>query len=152
MAIFDALFEFLDDGQLIGNATTDYNAGTAVEVDWVAADLEMGAGTPIWWNVRVGTTAYAGGTSVDFKLFADDTSEGHDSDSDIVLATGARPVAELSANAWVCRVPLPVNVDDGRYLQVGATFVGNVTAGTVDSWLDHGPQSSFDTQVSASNI
>lgn len=152
MAIFDAMFEFLDDGELIGTDTTDYNAATAKELDTVTADLEMGAGNPVWLNIRVGTTAYVGGTSVDFKLFADDTSEGHDSNSTIVLATGARLIATLTAGAWVIRVPLPVDVDPERYLQIGATFVGTVSAGSINAWLDHGPQSSYDTQVSESNI
>jgi hypothetical protein len=152
MAIYDALFEFLDDGQLIGTDTTDYNAATAKELDWVDSDLEMGSGNPVYLNIRVGTTAYSGGTSVDFKLFADDTSEGHDSSSLIVLASGARTIGVLTAGAWVLRVPLPVDVDAERYLQIGATFAGTVAAGTINAWLDHGPQSSYDTQVWPSNI
>ncbi len=155
MAIFDAMFEFLDDGQLIGTSTTDYNATTANELDWTIANLEMGAGEPVWLNIKVGTTAYSPTTAadtVDFKLFADDTSEGHDSDSTIVLASGARETSTLTAGAWVLRVPLPVDVDTERYLQIGATFNEATTAGTIDAWLDHGPQSSFDTQVAPSNI
>jgi hypothetical protein len=152
MAIFDALFEFYDDATLVGTTTTDYVGATVKTLDWGAADLEMGAGESVWLNIKVGTTAYAGGTSADFKLFADTAAAGHDANSDIVLASGARPVAELTAGAWVLRVPLPVNVDDSRYLSLGATFVGAMTAGTIDAWLDHGPQSSYDTQVTTSNI
>ena len=152
MAIYDVMFEFLDDGQLIGTDTTDYNAATAKELDWVNSDLEMGSGNPVYLNIRVGTTAYSGGTSVDFKLFADDTSEGHDSSSLIVLATGARTVGVLTAGAWVFRGSLPNDVDPERYLQLGATFVGTVAAGSINAWLDHGPQSSYDTQVWPSNI
>ena len=150
--IFDALFEFLDDAELIANATTDYVPTTCKELDMQAENLEMGAGEPIWLNIRVGTTPYSGGTSCDFKLFADDTSEGHDCSSNIVVATGARPIGELSAGAWVFRAPLPVNFDAERYIVLGVTTVGNVIAGTLDVWLDHGPQSSFDTQVSPSNV
>ncbi len=155
MAIFDAMFELFDDAILIGTSTTDYNAGTAVEIDWTQADLEMGAGTPLWLNIRVGTTAYSPTTAadtVDFKLFADDTTEGHDSDSKIVLASGARETSTLTAGAWVLRVPLPVDVDAKRFLQLGATFNEATTEGTIDAWIDHGPQSSYDTQVSESNI
>ena len=155
MAIFDAMFEFYDDAELIGSTATDYVGATVKTLDWQAADLEMGAGQPVWLNIQVGTTAYAPTTAadtVDFKLFADTAAAGHDSASDIVLASGAREASTLTAGAWVLRVPLPVDVDTKRYLSLGATFNQATTAGTINAWLDHGPQSSFDTQVSASNI
>ena len=153
MAIFDAKFELLDDGTLWADGTTDYNAGTAKEIDWTQANLEMGAGTPLYLNIRVGTTAYAGGTTADFKLFADASSSGHDSSSTVVMATG--PIALTAIDAagdWIYRGTLPVNVDAERYLQLGVTCVGTFTAGSVDCWIDHGPQSSYDTQVTTSNI
>lgn len=155
MALYDAMFEFFDDATLIGTSTTDYVGTTAKTLDWIAADLEMGAGEPVWLNIRVGSTAYAPTTAqdtVDFKLFADTAAGSHDSDSDIVLASGARECSTLTANAWVLRVPLPVDVDTKQYLSLGATFNEATTAGTINAWLDHGPQSSHDTQVSASNI
>ena len=155
MAIFDAMFEFFDDAQLIGTSTTDYVGTTAKTLDWINADLEMGAGEPVWLNIKVGTTAYAPTTAadtVDFKLFADTASVSHNSDSDIVLASGAREASTLTAGAWVLRVPLPVDVDTKQYLSLGATFNEATTAGTIDAWLDHGPQSSYDTQVTTSNI
>lgn len=155
MAIFDALFEFCDNATLVGSSTTDYNASTANELDWVAADLEMGAGTPIWLNIRVGATAYTpttSGDTVKFALYADGTSSGHDSDSNIVMTSDTIATSALTAGAWILRAPLPVNCDEERYLQIGATFNEATTAGTIDAWLDHGPQSSYDTQVSASNI
>jgi len=152
MAIFDAMFEFMDDAQLIGTSTTDYVPTTCKQLDWVTEDLEMGAGEPVWLNIKVGTTAYGGGTSVNFFLACDNASESHDSDSNIVIQSGIRPIASLTAGAWVLRVALPVDVDAERYMVIGATFDGTVSAGTIDAWLDHGPQSSYDTQVSASNI
>ena len=153
MAIFDAMFEFMDDAELTGSGTTLYlPISTWKELNWIGEDLEMGAGEPVYLNIKVGTTAYDSGTSVDFKLFADTDSAGHDSSSDVVVATGPRGTASLTAGAWVYRGALPYDVDAEQYLVLGATFVGNVSAGTVDCWLDHGPQSSYDTQVSASNI
>ena len=153
MAIFDAMFEFMDDAELTGSGTTLYlPISTWKELDWVTEDLEMGAGEPIWLNIRVGTTAYDTGTSVDFFLVCDNASESHDSNSNIVLQSGVRPTASLTAGAWILRAPLPVDVDAERYMVIGATFAGNCSNGTVDAWLDHGPQSSYDTQVSSSNI
>ena len=152
MAIFDAMFEFMDNQEITGSGTTLFKPVTGKELNWGNNELEMGAGEPVYINFKVGLTAFTGGTSVDFKLFADAASEGHDSDSDVVLASGPRLVADLTAGAWILRNILPVDVDIEQYLLPGATFVGNVNAGTLDVWLDHGSQSSYDTQVSDSNI
>ena len=155
MAIFDAMFEFFNDATLVGSGATDYVGGTAKTLDFKDDGLEMGAGTPVWLNIRVGTTAYSpttSGDTVDFKLFADDAAAGHDSDSDIVLTSGAREASTLTAGAWVLRAPIPYAVDSKRYLSLGATFNEATTAGTINAWLDHGPQSSHNTQVSESNI
>ncbi len=149
MALYDVMFEFLDDQTFTTtNGTT--LAATYKTIDWQAAGLEMGAGEPVWLNVKVGTTAITGGT-VDFRLLSDTSAGGQDSSSKIVLASGARAAADLTANAWVLRAPLPVDVDRLRYL--GLVMVGVSTpTGKVNAWLDHGPQSSYDTQVSTSNI
>ena len=155
MAIFDAGFEFFDDAQLIGSSATDYVGTTAKTIDFQQAGLEMGAGEPVWLNIRVGTTAYApttSGDTVDFTLFSDTAAAGHNSDSLIVMASGPREASTLTVGAWVLRAPIPYNVDARRYLSLGATFTQATTAGTIDAWLDHGPQSSYDTQVTTSNI
>ena len=155
MAIFDAMFEFLDDESMIGTSGTIYSGTTYRTIDWGAADLEMGAGEPVWLNVRVGTTAYApttSGDTVDVKLFADTAADGHDANSTVMLTSGPKECSTLVAGAWVLRVPLPYDIDDARYLGIGATFSAATTAGTLNAWLDHGPQSSYDTQVATSNI
>ena len=154
MSIYDAKFELLDDGTLWADGTTDYNAGTAKEIDWVNSGLDIGQGTPIYLNIRVGTTAYSGGTTADFKLFADDTSEGHDSSSTAVLSTGPIATANIdAAGDFVFSGAVPVNVDAQRYLQLGVTCVGAYTQGSVNAWLSNSPiGSTYDTQVDSSNI
>lgn len=152
MAIFDAMYELFNDATLVAATGTDYVGTTAKTIDWQASDLEMGQGTPLWLNVRVGTTAYVGGTNATFKLFADTAAAGHDTNSAEVLSSGTRAISDLTAGAWIFRCPLPVNVDDKRYLSLGITCDGATTAGTIDAWLDHGPQSSYDVQVAESNI
>ena len=152
MAIYDAKFELFDDATLVASTGTDYVGATVKTIDMTASDLEMGAGTPVWLNIRVGTTAYAGGTNATFNLYADTTAAGHDTNSDVVLSSGKRAISGLTAGAWIFRCPLPVDYDTSRYLSLGVVCDGATTAGTIDAWLDHGPQSSFDTQVSTSNI
>jgi hypothetical protein len=148
MALLDALFEF-SDNQTITNADV---AATNV-LDMQAANLEMGAGTPIYLNVRVGT-AFAGGTNITVNLVSE-TDATIDGSSIITLTSQAFTTAttpSLAAGQWLLRVPLPVNFDENRYVGVYYTRTGTFTAGTVNAWLDNGPQSSYDTQVTTSNI
>ena len=152
MALFDVMYELFDDATLVASSTTDFVGGTCRTIDMQASDLEMGAGEPIWLNVRVGTTAYTGGTNVNFILTADTAAAGHDGNSDVVLQSGNRAVSTLTVGAWIFRCPLPVDYDTSRYLSLGVIGDGATTLGTINAWLDHGPQSSYDTQVSTSNI
>ncbi len=155
MAIFDAGFELFDDATLVAATGTDYVGTTAKTIDFTQAGLEMGAGEPVWLNIRVGTTAYApttSGDTCDFTLFSDTAAAGHDSNSLIVMASGPREASTLTVGTWVLRAPIPYNVDARQYLSLGVTCNQATTAGTIDAWLDHGPQSSYDTQVSTSNI
>ena len=124
-------------------------------VDWTAANLEMGAGEPVWLNVKVGTEAYdsAEGTATLVVALCYDTVAPIDSSSTVIYQTAAIPEASLTAGAWILRMPLPYNVDEERIMGLLYTVGGTTsTTGKVDAWLDNGAQSSFDTQVSASNI
>lgn len=152
MALYDAMYELFDDATLVASSTTDYVGATVKTIDWQASDREMGQGTPIWLNVRVGTTDYSGGTNANFILTADTTAAGHDSNSAVVLQSGNRAISGLTAGAWIFRCPLPVEIDEKRYLSLGITTDGATTAGTINAWLDHGPQSSHGVQVTTSNI
>lgn len=151
MAIFDALLEFWDDLTITTTNGTTTPTGTAVNtLDWVEDDLEMGAGNPIWFNARVGTTAITG-TTIDIQLHAE-PSEDAAGTAIIVLSSGARTIGtSLVAGTWLLRAPLPVDVDAERYLVVKAKGTGTVT-GKINAWLDHGPQSEYNTQVTTSNI
>ncbi len=151
MALLDAMLEF-SDAQDISQA-----AGTVAStniLDWVTSDLEMGSGTPIWLNVRIETDfASAGGTATLAVALVYDTAAPVDSSSTVIYTTPSIAEANLGDGAWILRMPLPANVDEerisGLLYTIGTT---TSTTGTVNAWLDHGSQSSFDTQVSASNI
>lgn len=155
MAIFDAMFEF-SDNQLVTNVglgTSTTGASTNI-LDFTQADLEMGAGEPVWLNVRVGTadidTSGDNGTLVVALVY--DTAAPVDGSSTVIYQTPALAEANLTAGTWILRMPLPYNVDDGRIVGLHFTTANTITAGTIDAWLDHGPQSSYDTQVTTSNI
>ena len=145
MAIFDAMLEFSD-----AQVLTDSDAASTNILDWVNSDLEMGAGEPLWLNVQVGD-AFTSGTNIVFSLRQDSVAP-IDSSSIVIYQTPAILEASLTAGAWIIRMPLPYNVDEGRILGLFYDSTGTHATGTINAWLDHGPQSSFDTQVSTSNI
>lgn len=145
MAIFDAMFEFSDD-QVI----TDSDAASTNILDWTIADLEMGSGEPLWLNVRVGT-AFAGGTNIVFSLRHDSVAP-IDASSIVIYQTPAILTAAMTAGAWIMRMPLPANVDEGQILGLYYDVTGTMSGGTINAWIDHGSQSSYDTQVTTSNI
>ena len=151
MAIFDAMWE-LSDAQDISQA-----AGTVAStniIDWTQADLEMGAGEPVWLNVRIAAEVDSSGDAGTLVVaLCHDTVAPIDSSSTVLFQTSALVEGSFAAGAWILRMPLPYNVDDGRIMGLLYTIGGETTtAGTIDAWIDHGPQSSHDVQVSASNI
>jgi len=150
--IFDAMFEFSDDQDIGTSTITEATAATNV-LNWTQSDLEMGAGEPLWLNIKMGTEALlsTGAETLTVALCrdTDDTIDG----SSTVIQSATFAKAVLTAGAWILRQPLPYNVDEDAYF--GILYTNNTaiaSAGKVDAWIDHGPQSSYDTQVSASNI
>lgn len=152
MAIFDAMFELDDALDLSTHTATEVEASTNV-INWTQSDLEMGAGEPLWLNVRV-ATAFGSAGSATLKVALKRETDGTiDTDSTTIWETNAIPVATLVDGYAIMRMPLPYNVDEDAYTGLLYTIgTAAMTAGTVDAFLDHGPQSSFDTQVSESNI
>ena len=146
MAIFDAMFEF-SDAQVI----TDSDAVSSKVIDFTQADLEMGAGVPVWLNIRIGDSFVSGGgSSIDFALYYHTTAAVGSGTS--LWSSGAIAVANLGAGQWIVRQALPINVDEEQFVGCYYDVTGTSTAGTINAWLDHGPQSSYGTQVTTSNI
>ncbi len=145
MALLDAMFELSDD-----QVVTDTDVASTNIIDFTLSDLEMGAGNPYWLNIRVGT-AFTSGTSITFSLRHDSVAP-IDASSIVIYQTAAIAEASLTAGAWILRMPLPVNVDEQRIVGLFYDTDGTHATGTINAWLDNGPQSSYDVQVSTSNI
>jgi len=151
MALMDKLFVFADAEDLYADGVTDPADGV---IDMKDTDLEMGAGEPIYLNIRL-TTAFTGGTSVSFSLVSDsDTTM--DQNSTVALTTRVVLVSDTTGfnqvGQWIYRGAIPYNFDEQDHVGVIATNAGTNVTGAADIWLDHGPQSSYDTQVTTSNI
>ncbi len=157
MAIFDALLEFSDDQAITTTSATYAADGT---FDFGTAGLEMGAGEPIWFNARVGTVAFAatsGSTDGACTLIVDlvnETDTTIDSASEVMYRSRTFTEDELTKGAWLVRIPLPYDIDKQKVMGVLYTVAGDDLGdqAKIDVWLDHGPQSSYETQVANSNI
>lgn len=151
MSIMDILNEFSDGQDL--SALSDSSVISTDVINLGTADLDIGAGTPVYVNVKIGT-AVAGATSIQFRLYAHTTAAV--ASGTAVWDSGAIAIADLGAGTEVQGTPfsLPVNVDDlGQFIGMRYTAVGNCSAGTVDAWLSLTPGSEADsTQVRTSNI
>ncbi len=161
MALFDAKLELSDDQDL--SQTTGTYAATNTfnfsDTTQELSGLEMGAGQPMWFNVKVGTEAIAGtagttaGSVTLVVSLVNESDTTIDSSSETMYTSRAFTEDEMTAGAWLVRIPLPYDIDKQAYMGALYTIGGETSAeGTVDAWIDNGPSSSFDTQVSASNI
>ena len=153
MAIFDPMFQFSGNTTSTGQALTATAASEDI-LDVTLSDLELGAGESLWLNVRVGVEldSSADGASLTVALVTD-TAAPIDGSSIVKFQTAAIEEASLTAGAWILRVPLPVDIDADRIIGLYYTVSGeNFTSGSIYAWLDNGSQSSFDTQVTTSNI
>jgi len=152
MAILDAMFDLTatEGGQDMFSDTTDVISTNVIDFGEGMTGLEMGAGTPMYLNIKVGDTDWSAVSTVVFKLM------GHSSatitSGSVIVQTGSITASTLDAGDWILRVALPVNVDAARYVGLVATCAGTETQGDIHAWIDNGPQSSYDTQVAVSNI
>ena len=148
MAIFDAMLELFDN-QEISNADK-----TSSVLDFGAADLEMGAGEPLWLCIRTGD-AFTNGTNLVFTLYTHTSSTGIPSGGTALYAVTFDQTALTAAGAgeFLLRMPLPYNVVDKQYVALHIAQTGVFDGGTIDAWISVGaPSTSFDTQVASSTI
>lgn len=82
--------------------------------------------------IRVGT-AFAGGTSVEFKLVCAD-DEAISTNVTSLISSGALAEAALTKDTIVAVLPMPRDIPR-EYLAVQATGVGTHSAGTFDAFI-----------------
>lgn len=124
---------YLDAELEICTADDVYSTGSTVyaenDLDYTA--VKNGSHEELWLTVRV-STAFSGGTSAEFKILTD-SALPIDGSSTVLATSGAIAIASLTADTYAWRVKVPVGVL--RYLSLGVTCVGTVTAGAIDCFL-----------------
>ena len=115
-----------------GATTTSTNIINLVNARDIGAGSVMDmADLTVEWLI---TTAYAGGTSVNFQIQGSTNGSAWTTYAE----TGAIPVASLTAGSrWKLKMPI-VNPDGGpapQYLQLAYVNAGANTAGAVIAWL-----------------
>lgn len=91
---------------------------------------DIGQGEPVQLSVRVGSTALAGGTSIQAVL---ETSLAEGSGYTTLMSGPVVPVASLGAGAKIFEGPVPTGVQ--RYLRINYVVVGPFTSGNVNAGL-----------------
>ena len=146
MAIFDAQFELFD-AQVVTNADK-----TSTVIDLGVTDVNIGAGTPVWLVIKQGTVM-AGGTSIVFTLYSHTASTGVTGGTAVWTITLTQAQLTAAGNGgYLVRMPLPYAADVEQYLALYLAQSGDFTSGTIDAWLDHGPQTDNGIQITTSNI
>lgn len=148
MSIMDIVTELSDGQDLTGAAATTQSTD---HINWSSTSLLIGAGTPIYLTIKVGT-AFAGAGNVNFRLMND--SDTTVTDGTLLYETGNIAYTTLVAGYEVLRMPIPVNADSNQYFGLSYVNDDTLTAGTIDAYLSLSATSSLPitTQVRASNI
>ena len=147
----DVLFRFCSADDCYADATSVQSENI---LDWGEGreDKGMGAGVPLVVACEV-TTAFAGGTSAQFKFVTD--SDETITNGTVLVETPAIAVATL-AKGYKFTIPLPQRIDEDRYCGLVITSAGTNTAGAISAAMIPAPAPSVarlpSTQVSTSNI
>jgi hypothetical protein len=149
MSIIDKICEFSDGQDLAALSTSSVISDDVVDLG--DTDLYMGVGCPVYLIVKIGTAA-SGGTSLQFRLYEHTTTTVNS--GTCVWDSGAIGVGTLVAG-YEMAVALPARLgDNGQYIGMYYTAVGDVTACTVDAYLTLAQDGfgAYGAQETSSNI
>lgn len=146
MGIMDAKFGLLSDNQsLKTTSATTQTAGTNT-FDLGAKNLDIGAGTPLYLNIRIisapgaGAIATTGVTTCFFRLCGCDTLSVPNTGPRYLISETYFP-KDLTAGRWIMRHALPVGIRSKHLRLVfaddrsTATTWGATTLGYFDAWI-----------------
>lgn len=136
MAIMDLKLE-LSDAQTICFSNGATSTASTNTLDLGAADLAIGAGTPLYLSIRVCQVDFTNLSTTATITFNLEASTG--AAFGITSYVMSRKVIEtdLTAGAWIMRVPIPYELER-RWLRlryVNSNVTTGFTAGQVDAWV-----------------
>ncbi len=139
--IMDELLEFGTAVDVSGTGTTTLVTDQIDLGTGGGNPQDLGTGEPLYLTIVV-TTAFSGGTSVEFELVSDAAAAiATDGSASEHVSSGAIPVAQLTAGKTIV-LALPAGGGAQayeRYLGVLATTVGAVSAGSISAFLTKDP-------------
>jgi len=94
---------------------------------------QIGTGTPIRVRFQI-TTAFAGGTSIDFQLRTDEDAT-IDTSSKILVSTGAIVTASL-ADGYEVSLTIPEGIKHDQYIGVWYALADTFSGGAVTAHVD----------------
>lgn len=152
MAIQDKRLVLLDGYTMTALNTT--GCPVSSQINFGAADLNIGAGTPVYLNILIGETAVgAASPTTKFKLYTNSASVATGSAliaaGELLMETSAINTNTLSAGEYIWRHTIPVNIDDGQWCGLVISQAGaDVSSGIIDAWLGLEAETDFGLQPS----
>lgn len=134
MAILDGKLELSDNQDLtLGSGSSAQSTNI---IDLGAANLQLGAGTPLYLNVRMATAFAVAAATLTVALMTNTTTDV-DGGTTIISRTVTAP------DDWVLRISLPLEMLQ-RYIGLKYT-IGTSTESEayVDAWISLDTQSSY---------
>lgn len=138
MSIMDLKLELSDDQAITAASTASTWIASTNTIDLGAESLAIGAGTPLYLNIRVGSAAINPTASMTVSTCQFRLSQGASSAAtgSTVIETPAIQCLGLTAGKWVLRVAIPQELTN-RYLKL--LYIKSArtkfTSGKVDAWI-----------------
>lgn len=136
MSIMDLKLELSDKQAITGSATYRESTNT---IDLGAASISLGAGTPLYLNIRVNEGVVSGWTgattdTVTFRLQSD-TGVNFVTPKTVWSAQTVA-IATLAAGYWVARLSLPYELTE-RHIRLlySNSCATDFTTGSFDAWI-----------------
>jgi len=139
MAILDEKLE-LCDAQAI--TATDRSEG---QINLGAANLQIGAGTPLYLNIRTNTAFTSSSETITIDLYTHDASFDETQGTKILEVLAATAVSAspfATAGTWIFRGTIPYEALQ-QYVALRFTCSDTPAAGKIDAWISLDAQSSY---------
>jgi len=138
MAILDKKLELSD-----AQAITSANDRSEGQIDLGAANLQIGAGTPLYLNVRLNTGFTSSSNTLTIDLYTHTGTMTEATGTKILEVMKATAASSLgTAGTWIFRGIIPYEVLM-QFVALRYTISGTLAAGKIDAWISLDAQSSY---------